>query len=109
MALVLGTCECEISENVLTAGCLRASERKNRPPSERQHHMNTKVRNRVAIMGIAAAAAGVVLATAGGSAQAAAAPATTPSTTVAANSSSHHPVKIEVFAPERHDVAGDRR
>jgi hypothetical protein len=64
--------------------------------------MNTKVRNRVAIMGIAAAAAGVVLASAGGSAQAAAGP----STPLAANNSGNQPVKIEVFAPERHDVAG---
>jgi hypothetical protein len=65
--------------------------------------MNTKLRNRVAIMGVAAAAAGVVLATAGGSAQAAAGPQ---ATAVASKSFAKHPVKIEVFAPERHDVAG---
>jgi hypothetical protein len=72
--------------------------------------MNTKLRNRVAVMGIAAAAAGVVLSTAGGSAEAAASPSASASSTSptapASGTSAKHPVKIEVFAPERHDVAG---
>jgi hypothetical protein len=64
--------------------------------------MNSKLRNRIAITGIAAAGAGVALAAAGGSAQASAGP----SAAVAASRYANHPVKIEVFAPERHDVAG---
>jgi len=68
--------------------------------------MNTQLRNRVALLGIAAAAAGVVLAAAGGTAEAAASPSTTSATAVTASPSALHPVKIDVFAPERHSVAG---
>jgi hypothetical protein len=68
--------------------------------------MNPQLRNGIALIGVAAAAVGVVLGAAGGAAQAAASPSVTSSAAVTASSSNKHPVKIEVFAPERHDVAG---
>jgi hypothetical protein len=68
--------------------------------------MNTQLRTRGALIGIAATAAGVVLATAGGAAEAAASPSATSASAVTASSSAKHPVTIEVFAPERHSVAG---